>query len=148
MHELSIAVEAVARIEEALDRRERSGADDGTGRVTGVTLRIGELAGVVPDALRFAFDIATESTRLAGARLEIETVRGLGRCPACGRTEPTGLPPLLWCEPCGTAREVLAGRELEIACVELAGPAVAAGAADGAREPGDPIREANHVPHR
>ncbi|MEU6488390.1 hydrogenase maturation nickel metallochaperone HypA [Streptomyces sp. NPDC046887] len=142
MHELSIAVAAISQIEEAA---ERHGAD----RVAVVRLRIGELSGVVPEALRFSFGIAAEGTRLAGARLEIETVKGRARCPVCGREAPTGVPPALWCAPCGAARDVLSGRELEIARVELDDTAVRddTSVPDRAR-PADQTRKANHVPHR
>ncbi|MEU6062658.1 hydrogenase maturation nickel metallochaperone HypA [Streptomyces sp. NPDC047097] len=142
MHELSIAVAAISQIEEAA---ERHGAD----RVAVVRLRIGELSGVVPEALRFSFGIAAEGTRLAGARLEIETVEGRARCPVCGREAPTGVPPALWCAPCGAARDVLSGRELEIARVELDDTPVRddTSVPDRAR-PADLTRKANHVPHR
>lgn len=113
MHELSIAVAAVSQIAEAVDGR-------GGGRVRTVVLRVGELAGVVPDALRFSFDLAAEGTALAGARLEIETVAGTARCRDCGREAETGMPPLLWCARCGRPLELLSGRELDIARVELA----------------------------
>ncbi|MFE9258093.1 hydrogenase maturation nickel metallochaperone HypA [Streptomyces sp. NPDC006879] len=112
MHELSIAVAAVTQIAEAVQGR--SGV-----RVRTVRLRVGELAGVVPDALRFAFGIAIEDTPLAGAALEIETVPGRARCPQCDREVATGMPPVLWCRTCGHPVELLAGRELDIAQVDL-----------------------------
>lgn len=45
-------------------------------RVTMVNLRIGALSGVSPDALTFAFDLATDNTRIAGAQLHIEHADG------------------------------------------------------------------------
>ena len=41
-----------------------------------VLIRIGPLSGVVPDALRFAFDVAVEGSPIAGACLDIEEVPG------------------------------------------------------------------------
>ena len=41
-----------------------------------VLIRIGPLSGVVPDALRFAFDVAIEGSPIAGACLDIEEVPG------------------------------------------------------------------------
>ena len=48
MHELSIATAIIERADE-LARA------DGTDAVSAVTVRVGELSGVVPDALTFAF---------------------------------------------------------------------------------------------
>ncbi|MET9898943.1 hydrogenase maturation nickel metallochaperone HypA [Streptomyces sp. NPDC006446] len=145
MHELSIAVAVVEQVEEAL--REQGGT------VASLTLRIGELAGVVPEALDFSFGLATEGTALAGARLLIETVEARAHCDGCGREAPTGMPPVLWCAACGATLTLLSGRELEIVRVTLAdGPLDAKSADDGPRATpaGLPTRdeETSHVPHR
>ncbi|MET8130522.1 MULTISPECIES: hydrogenase maturation nickel metallochaperone HypA [unclassified Streptomyces] len=145
MHELSIAVAVVEQVEEAVREQGRP--------VASLTLRIGELAGVVPDALDFSFGLATEGTALAGARLLIETVEARGRCDGCGREAPTGMPPVLWCAMCGATLALLRGRELEIVRVTLAdGPPDGKSADDGpgAASSGLPVRdeEASHVPHR
>jgi hydrogenase nickel incorporation protein HypA/HybF len=145
VHELSIAVAVVEQVEEAVRDQGRA--------VASLTLRIGELAGVVPEALDFAFALATEGTALAGARLLIDTVEGRGRCEGCGREAPTGMPPVLWCTGCGATLTLLGGRELEIVRVVLAdGPPGAESAGAGPRPAvaGLPTRdeEAGHVPHR
>ena len=41
-----------------------------------VTVRIGAMAAVLPDALRFCFDLAAEGTAAEGATLEIEESPG------------------------------------------------------------------------
>ncbi len=69
MHELSIACSIVEAVEEEI-RNHRSAA------VSSITVRIGEFSGVVPEALEFAWQPATEGTRAAGALLRIETVPG------------------------------------------------------------------------
>lgn len=113
MHEMSIALAVVDQVQDAA-RVERPGTD---GMVPDeVTLRIGELAGVVPDALHFCFQLACEGTLLNGARLLTESVPGRARCAPCDREWATGMPPDLCCPGCGSgATELLAGRELEIA---------------------------------
>ena len=120
MHELSIAASVV---ESAEDVARRLGAD----KVAGVTLRIGELAGVVPDALRFSFGLVAEGTALDGAELVIEEVPARARCGAdggCGAAFAVGSPPALWCPRCERpAVELLTGRELELAEVRVAGSA-------------------------
>jgi hydrogenase nickel incorporation protein HypA/HybF len=88
-------------------------------KVTCVRLEIGALSGVVPDALLFCFDLATEGTNMQGARLEITETSGRCRCRACGAEyEPDGQ--ILLC-PCGSAEaQVLAGEELMITSVQVA----------------------------
>lgn len=115
MHELSIAA-AVVESAEGVAREQ--GAD----AVAGVTLRIGELAGVVPDALRFSFSLVAEGTALDRAELVIEEVPARARCGGCDARFAVGSPPALWCPHCDTpAAELLTGRELELAEVRMAG---------------------------
>ncbi|WP_433406266.1 hydrogenase maturation nickel metallochaperone HypA [Streptomyces sp. CA-146814] len=134
VHELSIATAVVDQVESAL--RER-----GAQRVPvrSLTLRVGELSGVVPEALDFSFGVAAEGTSLADARLLIETVEGRARCESCGRDTATGMPPDLWCTACEQAMSLTGGRELEIARVVLE---------DLETRQGDDVPEASHVPHR
>ncbi len=117
MHELSIAAAVV-------ETAERTARRHGATVVEAVRLRIGELSGVVPDALRFSFGLAAEGTAAAGADLLIDDVPALAACDPCGRRFGVGTPPLLWCPGCGRpADRVVAGRELEVVEVRLpAGP--------------------------
>jgi hydrogenase nickel incorporation protein HypA/HybF len=113
MHELSIAV-AVA------ESAERVAREHGAASVESVRLRIGELAGVVPGALRFSFGLVTEGTVLAGAELVIEEVPARARCSSCRTEFAVGMPPHLWCPQCDRpAAELTAGRELELAGLRL-----------------------------
>jgi len=45
-------------------------------KILRVFVRIGEVSGVSPDALRFSFDLAAEGTLADGSALEIENVAG------------------------------------------------------------------------
>ncbi|WP_043268528.1 hydrogenase maturation nickel metallochaperone HypA [Streptomyces sp. CT34] len=111
MHEMSIALAVVDQVESA-DR------PDGATAVSSVRLQIGELAGVVPDALAFSFQLACEGTVLAGAELITEAVAARARCIPCAESWPAGMPPQLSCPGCGGASvELLSGRELRIADV-------------------------------
>ncbi|WP_030768713.1 hydrogenase maturation nickel metallochaperone HypA [Streptomyces sp. NRRL F-2664] len=112
MHEMSIAMAVVGQVEEA------AGAA-GARAVTSVRLRVGELAGVVPDALAFCFELACAGTVLAGAELVTESVAARARCATCPGTWAVGMPPELCCPRCGRATDVdlLSGRELEILSV-------------------------------
>jgi hydrogenase nickel incorporation protein HypA/HybF len=120
MHETSIALAVV-------DQIARRAEQDGRRGVRAVTLRVGELAGVVPQALEFCFAQACADTVAQGAVLGIDTVPALARCGGCGRDWPVGMPPDLTCPGCGeAAAHLISGRELEIVAVEWAEPAVRA----------------------
>jgi len=112
MHELGITQSVVDAVTERT----------GSAPVASVRLRVGRLAGVVPDAMRFCFDLVTAGTPLEGATLEIDQPEGRARCRSCGAEfVPADL--ILLCD-CGSADvEVLAGRELAVASVVLAGAA-------------------------
>ncbi|MFB7173048.1 hydrogenase maturation nickel metallochaperone HypA [Streptomyces sp. NPDC056254] len=112
MHEMSIAMAVVGQVEEAARAA-------GAHAVTSVRLRVGELAGVVPDALAFCFELACAGTVLDGAELVTEPVAARARCAACPGTWAVGMPPELRCPRCGRAADVelLSGRELEILSV-------------------------------
>lgn len=53
-------------------------------RVTSVTLVIGDLAGVEPEAMSFCFEAATSGTLLDGAQLVMERIPAQGECGECG----------------------------------------------------------------
>ena len=83
-----------------------------------MVLEIGTLSGVLSDALRFCFDLCTESTVLQGAALEIIEIPGRGHCHDCN-TEVALERRIALC-PCGSANlEFLSGQELRIREVEL-----------------------------
>lgn len=112
MHELSLARALAEEIE-------RIAAREGAARALRVTVRAGALAGVDPEALRFAFPIAAEGTVAADAELVIETERFRVRCAACGaETEPDPLD--AHCAICGaTTVEAIGGTDLILRAVEL-----------------------------
>ncbi|MFF5477589.1 hydrogenase maturation nickel metallochaperone HypA [Streptomyces sp. NPDC012935] len=112
MHELSIATAIIERAGE-LARA------DGTESVSAVTVRVGELAGVVPDALDFAFEVARDGTPLAEARLVVEQIPAQAWCSRCAEEFPVGMPPFFWCPRCDEpSSDLRSGRELEIAGIE------------------------------
>ncbi|MFI1396208.1 hydrogenase maturation nickel metallochaperone HypA [Streptomyces sp. NPDC020681] len=114
MHEMSVALSVVDQVEQAARSRGARG-------VQHVHLDIGELAGVVPDALGFCFELACAGTVLEGARLITRPVPGRACCASCARTWDTGMPPDMLCPDCGgAATDLLSGRELRIAEVRWA----------------------------
>lgn len=111
MHELSVAHAVVTTVIDALPTP--------TTRVTQVRLRIGELSGIVPQALEFAYDVAAQDTPLADAALVIERSPVIIACPDCGpqalaTTNDFRCPS---CDkPCG---DVIGGKEMEIVDITL-----------------------------
>jgi len=112
MHEFSIAHSLLEIVDqEALPY---TGA-----RVTRIKVLIGELSGVMPEALRFAFEALNKGGIAEGSMLEIEEVPLSLRCSRCGKTSVAENPFLL-CPLCESAEvEIIAGRELEIAEMEI-----------------------------
>ena len=112
MHELSIAQSIVDIVLQHLPKGEGVS-------VRSVRLRLGAMAGVVPDSLEFCFGAITEGTPLEGAALEIEHIPLTAHCDDCGRNgdiEPT----LFACSSCGsTSLTVLSGREMQVRDIEV-----------------------------
>jgi hydrogenase nickel incorporation protein HypA/HybF len=110
MHELALA-NAIVHIAE----RHAEGR-----KVTAVAVRAGALRQVVPSALSFAFEAVAQGTAVEGAALELEEVRVVVGCRACGtESEVDGFP--LVCPACGSPDvDVVRGEELLVESVELA----------------------------
>lgn len=114
MHEMGIATQIIeiasASIPQDLDDV----------RVERVNLKIGKLAAVVPESLRFCFDIASKETPLDGAELHIEEIPIVARCQAC-REEWVINEPVFTCVSCNSGEiDILSGRELNIESIEIA----------------------------
>lgn len=113
MHELALA-------EEVLELVRRHVPDAQAALVREVRVRVGELAGVVPDSLEFCFGAIVSGTPWQAARLTIEDVPAMARCQACGSVFHTATPGA-GCPACGGARvRMESGQELHVAWVDLA----------------------------
>lgn len=108
MHELAIMESVVEAI------TERAGDQ----RVATVRLEIGRLAGVMPSALRFCFEVCTRGTVLEGATLEIVEIPGRARCSICGNER--AIETFADVCPCGSFEmQVMAGQEMRVKNLEL-----------------------------
>ena len=108
MHELGLTQQIVETV------AERAGG----ARVTKVVVEIGKLSAVLPDAVRFCFDLCCEGTVLAGAMLEIVEPSGRARCRECS-TELVLDRPFGRCA-CGSSDlDWLSGTELRIREMEV-----------------------------
>ncbi|HEY3838674.1 MAG TPA: hydrogenase maturation nickel metallochaperone HypA [Bryobacteraceae bacterium] len=112
MHELSIAVSMIELAEEEAARR-------GGVQVSAIHLRLGRLSGVAREALESCYEIACAGTALEGSKLVIEEVPIVVYCSRCEARRTADSPQWFDCPGCGSPAEVVQGRELEIAALEL-----------------------------
>ena len=112
MHELSLTQSLV---EIAAEHAQRAGAT----AIRSITLEVGDLSGVLPEALEFAFDVCRTGTMAAASTLNIRRVAGRGHCTACAAdavvTQLTAV-----CPACGALTfELVAGLELRVLELEI-----------------------------
>lgn len=112
MHEVGIAASVLDSVRAELAKRPGY-------RVRKVGLRIGELAGVDPESLRFGFETLVKDSDLHPLELQVEYVSRSQRCLECGITFAADRY-TLECPDCGSLRgQCVAGDELDLAWVEL-----------------------------
>lgn len=112
MHELSIALNIVdMATHEARKHR---------GRIVSIHLKLGQLAGVVSEALISAFELAREQeAEVAAAELKIEDIPVAVYCPTCATERAIEFPEFV-CPICRQPTpEVIRGREMEVTALEL-----------------------------
>jgi len=112
MHEFAIAQGLLKIVEcEALPY---AGA-----KVLRIKLRVGKMSGVMPDALKFAFEVISQGGVAMDACLEIEEIPLRVRCHHCGGIFAVDVPFMI-CSHCqSTDVEMISGRELEIESMEI-----------------------------
>jgi len=109
MHELSITRNVVSIVSERAQGQ----------KVLRVTLEVGRLSSMLPEAIRFCFDVCSQGTPVQGALLEILEIEGRGHCSACG-AEPVMTAPLGRCPVCHEpSLRMVAGTELKIKEMEI-----------------------------
>jgi hydrogenase nickel incorporation protein HypA/HybF len=119
MHEMGIASSVLDAVR-AESRRFPEG------HVHKVGLRIGELAGVDPESVRFCFDALVRGSDLEPLALEIEYRSRRHVCAACGQSFAAANENSA-CPACGSADASFSGGdELEIAYLEVEDGAAAA----------------------
>ena len=115
MHELSIANAILDAVRVEVEKRHGA-------RVTKVGVRVGELAGVDPEALSFGFEVLVKGTDLDPLALEIESRPRRHRCRRCSTTFDVS-DGRLACPSCGASDTVfISGDELELAFLEMEEP--------------------------
>lgn len=111
MHELSIARSLFDIVLEECERNHLS-------KVYAIKLRVGALAAVVPDSLRFCFELVTKDTLAEGAVLEIETSPVIAQCSKCNFKFDVENHTYL-CPQCGDISvSLISGRDLALVSME------------------------------
>jgi hydrogenase nickel incorporation protein HypA/HybF len=110
MHEYSVAR---ALLERALVEARQRGAS----RVCRLSVRIGELSGVLPELLATAYALAREGTLCHDAPLEILPAPARWRCRGCGEAPAPG--GVLRCPACGGELALASGDELLLERIEM-----------------------------
>lgn len=115
MHELSIAMSILDVVEEEMERHDGS-------HVEAIHVRVGALSGVVKEALLGAYELAREQTPFAHTRLIFEDVPVVVFCKKCQAEREIRSVQHFCCVECDTpapASNILRGRELELAALEI-----------------------------
>lgn len=115
MHEMSIAMSL-------LEMAESEAARLNCSRILAVTVQYGQISGIMPDALRLAFDALVHNTPHMGCRLELVRLPLRLRCPFCNAVF-SGADDTAIFQPCPACGEdfghiVEQGKELLLARVE------------------------------
>jgi hydrogenase nickel incorporation protein HypA/HybF len=112
MHELSIAQNIVEIIQQRIPESEWK-------QVTTVRVKVGTVAGIVPDSLKFSFQAITAESALCNARLITERIPFRIHCRVCNTTTENedGFAICGECE--STDIQILSGTELHIVEIEL-----------------------------
>jgi len=112
MHELSIAENILEIVNANLEGH-------GPAAIRSVKVRIGELAGVIPESLEFCFAAITKGTAMESAKLEIERTDIVAHCETCGADSAVkGL--IFRCPSCsGPNIKIVSGDELRVVEIEV-----------------------------
>ena len=110
MHEMSLA-ESILKT--ALD----VAAENNAKKISVVGLKLGEMAGVEVESLKFGFDILKKNTVAESAELKINRVPIIGECNKCGKTFKVDSYNF-FCPQCDGILILKSGRELLVEYVD------------------------------
>jgi hydrogenase nickel incorporation protein HypA/HybF len=112
VHELAVAQALVEQVDAVIDQHHASSA-------SAIRVRIGPLAGVVPELLATAFPLAAAGSRMEHAQLEFTQAPIQVHCQTCGAETEAAMNRLV-CGDCGDWHtQLISGDELLLESVEL-----------------------------
>jgi hydrogenase nickel incorporation protein HypA/HybF len=113
MHELAVTQSILDVVIAAAQRADARA-------VTSIDLVIGDLASVVDDSVQFYFDILSQDTMAAGARLKFQREPAIVTCSDCGAQAPMRPPIDPVCPQCqGVHIQVTGGRDFRVASIDI-----------------------------
>lgn len=113
MHEASIAISLIETVSDLCQQ-------EGYTTIETVRLKVGRAAGILPDALLFAFDMAKPGTPASGAELIIEYISLGGFCRDCGSEFESEERYIFFCPECrSNAIKITRGDEMQIIDMEV-----------------------------
>ncbi len=112
MHEFSIIENLIPQVEDFLIKGNYR-------RAHKIFLDVGELSGVIPDALTFAYEICAKGTLLEGSELRIRVIPVTASCEACFlKFEVHNYS--FFCPQCQSRElKLLTGKELKVGEIEV-----------------------------
>lgn len=112
MHEIGI-------MEHTLEIAITSAKEQNATKIKQITMNIGKLSGVIPDALEFAFDVLKKETIAQNAILKIKIIPVVCFCNTCKQN----FSPSEWIFECPHCHQfsnnILQGKEIELIAVEI-----------------------------
>lgn len=112
MHEMSIVHNLISIVKEEMVKNNAV-------VLKGVRVKIGEMSGIVPDALRTCFNIVTAKSDMEGAELKIETAPLVGYCRKCKKDFDV-IDYIFFCPLCdSTDIDIISGREMNVLEIEV-----------------------------
>jgi len=112
MHEASIVLSILDTVFEQCRR-------EGYSTIQNIRVKIGQAAGILPDALSFAFDVAKKDTIADNAELNIELVPVGGTCHACNKDFELAEARLVFQCPSCSSDSITVNRGYEMQIVDM-----------------------------
>jgi hydrogenase nickel incorporation protein HypA/HybF len=112
MHELAVTENVLAIAQHHAEQAKAT-------RVTAVHLVIGQLSSIIDDSLQFYWDLISEDSLCAGAKLHFERISARLECQDCGQ-QYTLVRELTNCPTCaGFSVKVLSGQEFYVSAIDV-----------------------------
>ena len=92
---------------------------EGLQNIQSVNVKIGDMAGVVPDSLEFCFQAIVSETEMKDSKLVIEKIPFVLECSSCGKTSTNEFG-IRICSHCSSPNtNVISGLEMQVVDIEL-----------------------------
>ena len=111
MHEMSVAASVIEIAEE--QAREK-----GASKIISVTLNVGDLSGVMAEAVAFCYEACAKGTLAENSRLIINKVTARAFCPQCEKEFTPGSRFVI-CPSCSGFARITAGEDLSVERMEV-----------------------------